>query len=73
MKKAVSLTLLMTLAAGCTTVDSTTVKNMPSGELCSFLDPNTWIVSGAERQAIYAELKARNQDCILPTGAAVAL
>ncbi len=55
----------------CTTVDSSTVKDMPSGQLCAFLDPNTWIASEAERQAIYAELKARKQDCVLPSGEAV--
>jgi len=61
----------MTALTACAAVNSTTVKDMPSGQLCSFLDPNTWISTEAERQAIYAELKARGQDCVLPSGAAV--
>jgi hypothetical protein len=64
-------TFMAALLSACTTVNSDTVNNMPPGELCFFLDLNTWILSDSERQAIYAELKARNKDCVLATGAAV--
>lgn len=60
----------LTIVSGCVTVDSTTVQEMPTGYLCSFLDPNTWISTEAERSAIFAELKERNADCVLPSGAA---
>jgi len=73
LKKVLPTLVVMILLTACTTVNSSTVQDMPSGQLCAFLDPNTWIASNAERQAIYAELKARNQDCVLPSGAAVDL
>lgn len=60
----------LTFVSGCVTVDSSTVQEMPTGYLCSFLDPNTWISTEAERSAIFAELKKRNADCVLPSGAA---
>ena len=46
----------------------TSVKEMPTGYLCTFLDPGTWITTGSERSAVFAELKKRNADCILPGG-----
>ena len=54
--------------AGCVTVNNTTVKDMPTGYLCQFLDPNTWISTSAERAAVFAELKVRDADCVLPSG-----
>jgi len=60
----------LTLTTGCVTVDSSTVQEMPSGYLCSLLDPNTWISTEAERSAIFAELNERGDDCVLPSGAA---
>ena len=58
------------LLAGCgyVTVNDATVKDMPTGYLCQFLDPNTWISTSAERAAIFAELKVRDADCVLPSG-----
>ena len=35
----------ISLLAGCDTVNDETVKDMPTGYLCSMLDPNTWITS----------------------------
>lgn len=70
MKPILYLATLLAMTA-CTTLNSETAKNTPSGQLCAFLDPNTWIITEAERQAIYAELQARKQDCVLPSGAAV--
>ena len=58
----------LTIVSGCVTVDSSTVQEMPTGYLCSFLDPNTWISTESERSAIFAELKERKADCILPSG-----
>lgn len=60
--------VIIGLLASCVTVDNTTVKDMPTGYLCQFLDPNTWISTAAERQAIFDELKARDADCVLPSG-----
>lgn len=56
------------LLAGCETVNDQTVQDMPTGYLCSFLDPNTWISTSEERAAIFKELKERNADCVLPAG-----
>ena len=58
------------LAACSGPINETTVKDMPTGYLCSVLDPNTWVTAGSERRAIFAELKRRNADCVLPSGAA---
>lgn len=60
--------VLFAALAGCVTVNDRTVKDMPTGYLCQFLDPNTWLSTAAERQAIFDELKLRNADCILPSG-----
>ena len=54
--------------AGCDTVNDETVKDMPTGYLCSMLDPNTWITSQQDRNAIFKELKARDADCVLRAG-----
>ena len=54
--------------SGCATVNEKTVEDMPTGYLCQFLDPNTWITTNAERSAIFKELKKRDADCILPSG-----
>jgi hypothetical protein len=56
--------------SACVTANSETVKDMPTGYLCGFLDPNTWVTTDAERKAIFAELKARDADCVLPSGSA---
>ena len=47
---------------------ATSVQEMPTGYLCTFLDPNTWTTTGSERSVIFAELKKRDADCILPGG-----
>jgi hypothetical protein len=52
----------------CETLNETSVRDMPTGYLCTFLDPNTWITTSNERQAVFGELKRRNADCILPSG-----
>ena len=58
------------LLAGCNsvTVNDVTVKDMPTGYLCQFLNPDTWISTSAERTSIFKELKDRDADCVLPTG-----
>jgi hypothetical protein len=56
------------LLAGCDSVNDETVKDMPTGYLCSMLDPNTWITSGQDRAAIFKELKVRDADCVLRAG-----
>ena len=58
------------LLSGCVTVNDATVKEMPTSYLCQFLDANTWMSTQSERSAIFKELKARGQDCILPSGTA---
>mgnify|MGYP006982512724 CR=1 FL=1 len=68
-KSKVIAVIALTFVSGCVTVDSNTVKEMPTGYLCSFLDPNTWISNEQERAAIFAELKVRDADCVLPSGA----
>ena len=54
--------------AGCVTVNDATVKDMPTGYLCQFLNPNTWISTSTERTSIFKELKDRDADCVLPSG-----
>lgn len=66
----VLVVIALIFVSGCVTVDSNTVKEMPTGYLCSFLDPNTWISTEQERSAIFAELRSRGADCVLPSGAA---
>lgn len=68
MKRIVVIFSVLALSA-CVEVNEQTVGDMPTGYLCSFLDPNTWITSDRERQAIFKELKRRGADCILPAGA----
>jgi hypothetical protein len=52
----------------CVTVNKETVQDMPSGYLCSLLNPDAWISTASEKKAIFQELKKRNEDCILPQG-----
>ena len=68
--KKVWVGIVLLALAGCVEVNETSVTQMPTGYLCSFLDPNTWTTTARERQAIFQELKRRNADCILPSGAA---
>lgn len=67
--KPLAIAIIAPLAlAGCETINEGSVKDMPTGYLCTFLDPNTWVTTSDERQAIFAELERRNADCILPSG-----
>lgn len=69
MRKAiVAGSVCLGLLAGCETINDQTVQDMPTGYLCTFLDPNTWVTTGKERAAIFKELKERNADCVLRAG-----
>lgn len=46
----------------CVTVNTETVKNMSSGQLCEFLGP-AWISTASERDAIYREIESRGVIC----------
>lgn len=63
-----ALFVVAALLPGCVTVNNETVKEMPTGYLCSLLDPNTWISTAPERSAIFSELRVRGADCTLPSG-----
>ena len=56
------------LLTGCVELNDRTAQDMPTGYLCSMLDPNTYITNNADRRIIFKELKARDADCILPSG-----
>ena len=69
MRKALVVSVLgLGLLTACESINEQTVKDMPTGYLCTFLDPNTWITTGNERAAIFKELKARDADCVLRAG-----
>jgi hypothetical protein len=54
--------LILFSLASCETVNVTTARNMPTAKLCDFLGPN-WIILQSERDAIFAELEARGENC----------
>jgi hypothetical protein len=68
MKKMFFLIGIIALS-GCVSVNSEEVKEMPTGYLCSLLNPDSYMTTGSERRVIFKELKDRDEDCMLPQGA----
>lgn len=61
--KNLTIIALSLAVTGCVTVDAQKVESMPSGYLCSLLNPNAYISTAAERQVVFDELKERGEDC----------
>jgi hypothetical protein len=68
MKKALLLMAVVSLLTACVSVTQNSVKEMPTGYLCSLLNQDAYITLGSERRIIFAELRERGEDCVLPQG-----
>jgi hypothetical protein len=62
MRLLIALSLCVFLPS-CITVNSETVKDMPTGYICELLGPN-YSGTSKERRALYAELERREMQCV---------